>query len=79
MRTADPGRPWRVGLLADTHAGNTRLEARQDQAFRTMRELAPDHLILSGDNVERSEPAHYARLQALLAPLPMPVTAIAFQ
>jgi Icc protein len=39
-------------------------------------EPAPDAVILTGDLVDKGEPAEYAHLRELLAPLPMPVFAI---
>ena len=72
-----------LAQLSDLHVGlpGSKVDLAYESAARLERAVAhvcaldprPDAVVLTGDLVNDGTPAEYARLAALLAPLPMPV------
>jgi 3',5'-cyclic AMP phosphodiesterase CpdA len=73
-----------IAQISDTHivppgellAGRLDSAARLRQAVATLQRFRPDCVLASGDLTDRGEPAAYALLRDLLAPLAAPVYAI---
>ena len=75
-----------LAQLSDLHVGLP--GSRADREYRSSKQLEravahvcaleprPDAVVLTGDLVDEGQPGEYARLNALLAPLPMPVYAL---
>jgi Icc protein len=75
-----------IAQLSDTHVTHpgTKISGRVDTAGNLAAAVAhlcdldprPDAVVLTGDLTEHGDPAEYAHLRSLLAPLPMPMYAI---